>query len=131
MRKYQFPATRTDIDNCYDVEQLKQWQHGFEQTLNQIEADFGGVDNVPEKLYKYAIANKYNLQQIGFKIRKLSSPVSGVGALKCFHDTAKELLPESVYDDIVNNSKIRLGKTDNDWDKLISKKNHGRTNVIL
>lgn len=130
MRKYQFPAKRTDIESCYDVETLKQWQHLFEQTFYQMEADYGGVENVPEKLYKFAIANKNNLNEIKFKIRKLSGPVSSVGALKCFHDTAKELLPESVYDDIVNNSKIRLGKTDQDWDKLISKKNHGRNNII-
>lgn len=130
MRKYQFPATRTNIDNCYDVEQLKQWQHGFEQTLNQIEADFGGVENVPENLYKYVIANKYNLQQIGFKIRKLNSPVSGVGALKCFHDTAKELLPDTVYENIVNNTKSRLGKKDCVWEELISKNNHGRRRRI-
>lgn len=129
MRKYEFPAKRNDIDNCYDVEQLKQWQHGFEQTLNQIEADFGGVENVPEKLYKYAIANKYNLQQIDFKIRKLNSPVSSVGALKCFHDTAKELLPEAVFENIVNNAKIRLGKKDCSWEELISKNNHGRRRV--
>jgi hypothetical protein len=129
MRKYEFPAKRNDIDNCYDVEQLKQWQHGFEQTLNQIEADFGGVENVPEKLYKYAIANKYNLQQIDFKIRKLNSPVSSVGALKCFHDTAKELLPEAVFENIVNNAKIRLGKKDCGWEELISKNNHGRRRV--
>lgn len=129
MRKYEFPAKRNDIENCYDVEQLKQWQHGFEQTLNQIEADFGGVENVPEKLYKYAIANKYNLQQIDFKIRKLNSPVSSVGALKCFHDTAKELLPEAVFENIVNNAKIRLGKKDCGWEELISKNNHGRRRV--
>lgn len=119
MRKYKFPANRNEIDNSYDVEQLKQWQHGFEQTLNQIESDFGGVENVPEKLYKYAIANKYNLQQINFKIRKLTGPVSSVGALKCFHDTAKELLTDAVFENIVNNTKLRLGKTDHDWEELI------------
>lgn len=129
MSKYKFPAKRNDIDNCYDVEQLKQWQHGFEQTLNQIEADFGGVENVPEKQYKYVIANKYNLQQIDFKIRKLNSPVSSVGALKCFHDTAKELLPEAVFGNIVNNAKIRLGKKECNWEELISKNNHGRRRV--
>lgn len=125
MRKYEFPANRNDIDNCYDVEQLKRWQHGFEQTLNQIEADFGGVDNVPEKLYKYTTANKYNLQQIGFKIRKLNSPVSSVGALKCFHDTMKELMPNE-YGIIVEQAKIRLGKRDFDWEELIRKNNHDR-----
>lgn len=129
MRKYEFPAKRNDIDNCYDVEQLKRWQHGFEQTLNQIESDFGGVENVPEKLYKYTIANKYNLQQIGFKIRKLNSPVSSVGALKCFHDTAKELLSEAVFENIVNNTRTRLGKQDCGWEELISKKNHGSRTV--
>lgn len=118
--RYGFPCRREDIDRCYDLDQLKKWKSQFEQTFRQIEADYGDVDNVPDGLYRYVEANRLNLKQINFKIRKLTSDVTSVGALKCFHDVAKEMLPNEYYY-IVEQAKIRLGKADADWDKLIKK----------
>lgn len=117
-RQYSFPANRKDIDKCCDVKQLKEWQHQFELSLGQMESDYGGIENVPERLYKYAKANELNLNQIKFKIRKLTSPVTSVGALKAFHDTVKAALPNE-YGEMVERTKERLGKQDCDWNELI------------
>lgn len=117
-RQYNFPAKREDIEACCDVKQLKEWQQQFEQSLNQMESDYGGIENVPEKLYKYAKANQHNLHQIKFKIRKLTGPVTSAGALKAFHDMVKQLLPNE-YGHIVSETKKTLGKEDWDWDELI------------
>ncbi len=118
-RRYDFPATREDIDKCCDVQQLKEWQHQFELSLGQMETDYGGIENVPERLYKYAKANELNLKQIKFKIRKLTGPVTSAGALKAFHDMAKSVMPRSEYDVLVVKTKMSLGKADADWDELI------------
>lgn len=75
---------------------------------------------MPENLYKYGLANKYNLKQILFKIRKLTGPVSSIGALKCFHDVVKELFPNE-YGSLVIEAKKRLGKSEAHWDELIKK----------
>lgn len=118
-RRYDFPATREDIDKCCDVKQLKEWQHQFELSLGQMETDYGGIENVPERLYKYAKANELNLKQIKFKIRKLTGPVTSAGALKAFHDMAKSVMPRSEYEVLVAKTKLSLGKSDADWDELI------------
>ena len=118
MRRYDFPAKREDIENCFDVQQLKEWQHQFELCLQQMETDWGGIESVPEKLYKYAKANEKNLAQIKFKIRKLTGPVTSAGALKAFHDTVKQFLPNE-YGAIVERTKASLGRPDDDWDELI------------
>ena len=117
-RPYNFPAKREDIEACCDVKQLKEWQHQFEQSLNQMEADYGGIDNVPERLYKYAKANQLNLQQIKFRIRKLTGPVTSAGALKAFHDIVKQCLPNE-YETLVEKTKLSIGKPEADWNDLI------------
>ncbi len=121
MRRYDFPAKREEIDACCDVKQLKDWEHQFELCLQQMESDFGGIENVPERLLKYARANQMNLKQIKFKIRKLTGPVNSAGALKAFHDTVKELLPNE-YGYIVEHAKVRLGRKHEDWDELIKRR---------
>lgn len=125
-RRYDFPATREDIDKCCDVQQLKEWQHQFELSLGQMETDYGGIENVPERLYKYAKANELNLKQIKFKIRKLTGPVTSAGALKAFHDMAKSVMPRSEYEVLVAKTKLSLGKSDADWDELIKYRKNGR-----
>ena len=117
-RIYNFPAKREDIESCCDVQQLKEWQHQFELSLGQMESDYGGIENVPERLYKYAKANQLNLKQIKFRIRKLTGPVTSAGALKCFHDVVKELCPNE-YTVFVKKAKELLGKTGEDWNDLI------------
>ena len=129
MRKYTFPATKEEISNCYDLDMLNNWKHQFEQTFNQVESDWGGMDNLPERLFKYINANRLNLRQINFKIKKLSSPVSSVGALKCFHDTAKETLPDTLYETIVGKTKMILGCVNKDWDDMIKKPSWQKTNT--
>ena len=124
-RIYKFPAEREDIESCCDVQQLKEWQHQFELSLGQMESDYGGIDNVPERLYKYAKANELNLKQIKFKIRKLTGPVTSAGALKAFHDTVKQCLPNE-YGAMVERTKAVLGKADADWDELIKYRKNGR-----
>ena len=119
MRRYDFPAKREEIDACCDVKQLKDWEHQFELCLQQMESDFGGIENVPERLFKYARANQMNLKQIKFKIRKLTGPVTSAGALKAFHDMAKSVMPRSEYEVLVVKTKMSLGKADADWDELI------------
>ena len=84
-----------------------------------MESDYGGIENVPERFYKYAKANELNLKQIKFKIRKLTGPVTSAGALKAFHDMAKSVMPRSEYDVLVVKTKMSLGKADADWDELI------------
>ena len=118
-RTYNFPATREDIEKCYNANQLKEWQHQFELSLGQMESDYGGIENVPERFYKYAKANELNLKQIKFKIRKLTGPVTSAGALKAFHDMAKSVMPRSEYEVLVAKTKLSLGKSDADWDELI------------
>lgn len=118
MRRYDFPAKREEIDKCCDVKQLKEWEHKFELSLGQMESDYGGIENVPERLYKYAKANQLNLKQIKFRIRKLTGPVTSAGALKCFHDVVKELCPNE-YTVFVEKAKELLGKTGEDWNDLI------------
>lgn len=118
-RNYTFPARREEIECCNDVNQLKEWKQHFELTLGQMETDFGGLENVPEKLYKYAKANENNLKQIKFRINKLTGPVTSAGALKAFHDTVKQFLPRSEYEAIVERTKAVLGKTDEDWEEII------------
>lgn len=125
-RIYKFPAEREDIESCCDVQQLKEWQHQFELSLGQMETDYGGIENVPERLYKYAKANELNLKQIKFKIRKLTGPVTSAGALKAFHDMAKSVMPRSEYDVLVAKTKLSLGKADADWDELIKYRKNGR-----
>lgn len=117
-RIYNFPCKREDIDQCCDVQQLKEWQHQFELSIGQMESDYGGIENVPEKLYRYAKANELNLKQIKFKIRKLTGPVTSAGALKAFHDTVKRLMPNE-YGFLVTETKKSLGKEDWDWDEMI------------
>lgn len=117
-RIYKFPAEREDIESCCDVQQLKEWQHQFELSLGQMESDYGGIENVPERLYKYAKANQHNLHQIKFRIRKLTGPVTSAGALKAFHDVVKANLPNE-YDVIVQLTKNDLGRPDDDWNELI------------
>ena len=118
MRRYDFPAKREDIDKCNDATQLREWEHQFELTLGQMESDFGSIENVPEKLFKYARANQMNLKQIKFRIRKLTGPVTSAGALKAFHDIVRQYLPNE-YDALVQQTKTLLGRTDADWDELI------------
>lgn len=125
-RIYKFPAEREDIESCCDVQQLKEWQHQFELSLGQMESDYGGIENVPERLYKYAKANELNLKQIKFKIRKLTGPVTSAGALKAFHDMAKSVMPRSEYEVLVAKTKLSLGKSDADWDELIKYRKNGR-----
>lgn len=125
-RRYDFPATREDIDKCCDVKQLKEWQHQFELSLGQMESDYGGIENVSERLYKYAKANQHNLHQIKFRIRKLTGPVTSAGALKAFHDMAKSVMPRSEYDVLVVKTKMSLGKADADWDELIKYRKNAR-----
>ena len=125
-RIYNFPCKREDIDKCCDLKQLKEWQHQFELSLGQMETDYGGIENVPERLYKYAKANELNLKQIKFKIRKLTGPVTSAGALKAFHDMAKSVMPRSEYEVLVAKTKLSLGKEDWDWDELIKYRKNGR-----
>ena len=125
-RIYKFPAEREDIESCCDVQQLKEWQHQFELSLGQMETDYGGIENVPERLYKYAKANELNLKQIKFKIRKLTGPVTSAGVLKAFHDMAKSVMPSSEYEVLVAKTKLSLGKADADWDELIKYRKNGR-----
>lgn len=117
-RNYSFPAKRDDIDKCNDVNQLRKWEHQFELTIGQMESDFGSIENVPEKLFKYARANQMNLKQIKFKIRKLTGPVTSAGALKAFHDIVRQCLPNE-YEALVNQTKSFLGRPDDDWNELI------------
>lgn len=124
-RIYNFPCKREDIDKCCDVKQLKEWQHQFELSLGQMETDYGCIENVPEKIYKYAKANELNLKQIKFKIRKLTGPVTSAGALKAFHDVVKANLPNE-YDVIVQLTKNNLGRPDDDWDELIKYRKSAR-----
>jgi hypothetical protein len=124
-RIYNFPCKREDIDKCCDLKQLKEWQHQFELSLDQMESDYGGIENVPEKLYKYAKANELNLKQIKFKIRKLTGPVTSAGVLKAFHDEVKRTMPNE-YGTICESVKMQLGKEDWDWDELIKYRKNGR-----
>lgn len=127
-RIYNFPCKREDIDKCCDVQQLKEWQHQFELSLCQMESDYGGIENVPEKLYKYAKANELNLKQIKFKIRKLTGPITSAGVLKCFHDVVRELDPE-YHASVTEEVKKRICKEDEDWDELINFRRHGTTQL--
>ena len=119
MRNYKFPARKEEIDVCCDLEQLRQWKHEFEMTLAQMESEFGGnIDNAPEKIWKYAKANRLNLENINRRIDRIMKPVSSAAALKRFHDKVKELFP-SEYDHIVDATKVSLGQPDADWQELI------------
>lgn len=122
---YQFPARREEIAACNDVNQLKAWENEFQSVLTQMDSDFGGIENVPEYLYKYAKANELNLKQIKFKIRKLTGPVTSAGALKAFHDEVKRTMPNE-YGTICESVKMQLGKEDWDWDELIKYRKNGR-----
>lgn len=122
-RSYDFPAKREDIDACFDLQQLREWQHRFEQTLNQMESDYGGIENVPERLYKYAKANQLNLKQINYRINKITGPITSAGALKVFHDTVKAVLPNE-YNALVQRTKDILGRPDDDWNEMIKYRKH-------
>lgn len=122
---YQFPARREEIAACNDVTQLKEWENEFQSVLTQMDSDFGGIENVPEYLSKYAKANELNLKQIKFKIRKLTGPVTSAGVLKAFHDEVKRTMPNE-YGTICESVKMQLGKEDWDWDELIKYRKNGR-----
>ena len=115
---YQFPARREEIASCNDVTQLKEWENDFQSVLTQMDSDFGGIENVPEYLYKYAKANECNLKTIRYKLHKLTSKVTSAGALKAFHDEVKRLMPNE-YGFLVAETKKSLGKEDSDWGELI------------
>ena len=115
---YQFPARREDIAACNDVTQLKEWENDFQAVFNKMDSDFGGIENVPEYLYKYAKANECNLKTIRYKLHKLTSNVTSAGALKAFHDTVKQCMPNE-YGFLVEQTKKSLGKEGWDWDELI------------
>lgn len=115
---YQFPARREDIAACNDVTTLKEWQNEFESVFSKMDSDFGGIENVPEYLYKYTRANECNLKTIRYKLHKLTSKVTSAGALKAFHDEVKRLMPNE-YGYLVEQTKKSLGKEDSDWDEMI------------
>lgn len=115
---YQFPARREEIAACNDVTQLKEWENEFQSVLTQMDSDFGGIENVPEYMYRYAKANECNLKTIRYKLHKLTSKVTSAGALKAFHDTVKQCMPNE-YGIIVDKTLISLGKEGWDWDELI------------
>jgi hypothetical protein len=115
---YQFPARREDIAACNDVTQLKEWENDFQSVLTQMDSDFGGIENVPEYMYRYAKANECNLKTIRYKLHKLTSKVTSAGALKAFHDTVKQCMPNE-YGFLVAETKKSLGKEGWDWDELI------------
>ena len=117
-RFYNFPARREDIESCYDINKLKSWQEDFEKSLTQLESDYGGLDNLPDSLARFARAEQLNLTQIKFRIRKLSAPVSSAGALKAFHDMVKQCLLNE-YQSLVQRTKDFLGRSNDDWDQLI------------
>lgn len=121
MRKYEFPATRKDIEHCCDVAVLHEWEERFITVLTQMDSDFGGIENVPEKMKLFAHANQCNLQQIKYRIHRLNSPVTSAGALKCFHDVVKELLPNE-YEHLTEEARIRLGRAGTPWEELIRHK---------
>jgi hypothetical protein len=115
---YQFPVRREEIAACNDVNTLKEWENEFQSVLTQMDSDFGGIENVPEYLYKYAKANECNLKTIRYKLHKLTSKVTSAGALKAFHDEVKRLMPNE-YGIIVDKTLISLGKEGWDWNELI------------
>lgn len=115
---YQFPARREDIAACNDVNQLKEWEKEFDLQLGKMESDYGGIENVPEYLYKYAKANEANFKTIRYKLHKLTSNVTSAGALKAFHDTVKQCM-KNEYGFLVEQTKKSLGKEGWDWDELI------------
>ena len=117
-RTYQFPARREEIAACNDVTQLKEWENDFQSVLTQMDSDFGGIENVPEYMYRYAKANECNLKTIRYKLHKLTSKVTSAGALKAFHDEVKRLMPNE-YGFLVAETKKSLGKEDSDWGELI------------
>ncbi len=83
-----------------------------------MDSDFGGIENVPEYMYRYAKANECNLKTIRYKLHKLTSKVTSAGALKAFHDTVKQCMPNE-YGYLVEQTKKSLGKEDYDWDEMI------------
>ena len=115
---YQFPARREEIADCNDVTRLKEWENEFQSVLTQMDSDFGGIENVPEYMYRYAKANECNLKTIRYKLHKLTSKVTSAGALKAFHDEVKRLMPNE-YGFLVAETKKSLGKEDYDWGELI------------
>ena len=117
-KTYQFPARREDIAACNDVTQLKEWENEFQSVLTQMDSDFGGIENVPEYMCRYAKANECNLKTIRYKLHKLTSKVTSAGALKAFHDEVKRLMPNE-YGFLVAETKKSLGKEDSDWGELI------------
>lgn len=118
MRKYKFPCKKDDIEKCCDIDKLLEYKQAFELCFMQIDADFGGEENIPESLKNFFNANKLNLKNIERKISRMQKPLTSAAALKRFHDKTREMCPED-YDNIVRETMLSLGRKNGNWLKII------------
>lgn len=120
---FNFPARMDEIQNCNNVEQLKEWQKAFDEELTKAEFTFGeDFCEANPKLRGFLQANEKNLKSIKWKIGILTKPVSPERALRMFNDVTRMMVGESIYQDIVKMTLDKLGRPDEDFKKMIEPK---------